>query len=225
MGIRLNSNRTLATARASFAGVPVASAVLFLEPFDWRNRRAFGHDMFSGSKRRAALIGYIFSPFRMDYLMRPRVDDDISLLVLKIYSGEETAAASLMYDSRVADPSIDRVTQPPFMHTAKVAFDDCAWTVVLSSTTAEDNGIGFNIKQLGRIFAPFQRLHGRDAYEGAGMELPICKKMVLRHGGAIPAESEPGKGTAFIFTLAAVETATRTQSRLGVATESRQVTV
>jgi len=67
----------------------------------------------------------------------------------------------------------------------------------------EDNGIGFDEKYLQRIFAPFQRLHGRGAYEGAGMGLAICHKIIERHGGSITATSIPGKGSAFIVTLPA----------------------
>ena len=65
----------------------------------------------------------------------------------------------------------------------------------------EDNGIGFDEKYLDRIFAPFQRLHGRSAYEGTGMGLAICRKIVERHGGSITAKSKPGEGSTFIITL------------------------
>jgi light-regulated signal transduction histidine kinase (bacteriophytochrome) len=65
----------------------------------------------------------------------------------------------------------------------------------------EDNGIGFDERYLDRIFMPFQRLHGRSGYEGVGMGLAICKKIVERHGGGITAKSEPGKGATFIVTL------------------------
>ena len=65
----------------------------------------------------------------------------------------------------------------------------------------EDNGIGFDEKYLDRIFAPFQRLHGRSAYEGTGMGLAICRKIAERHGGSITAKSKPGAGSTFIITL------------------------
>jgi PAS domain S-box-containing protein len=65
----------------------------------------------------------------------------------------------------------------------------------------EDNGIGFDPKYLDRIFQPFQRLHGRGEYEGSGMGLAICRKIVERHGGEITARSIPGMGTTFLITL------------------------
>jgi light-regulated signal transduction histidine kinase (bacteriophytochrome) len=68
----------------------------------------------------------------------------------------------------------------------------------------EDNGIGFEEQYIDRIFAPFQRLHGRDSrYEGTGMGLAICRKIVERHGGTMRAESNPGKGSRFIVILEA----------------------
>ena len=69
--------------------------------------------------------------------------------------------------------------------------------------TVTDNGIGFDEKYLDRIFTPFQRLHGRDTYEGTGIGLAVCRKIVERHGGTLTAESEPGKGSTFIATLPA----------------------
>ncbi len=65
----------------------------------------------------------------------------------------------------------------------------------------EDNGIGFDPQYLERIFLPFQRLNPRDAYEGTGIGLAICRKIVERHGGTISAMSEPNKGTQFIVEL------------------------
>ena len=67
----------------------------------------------------------------------------------------------------------------------------------------EDNGIGFDEKYLDRIFTPFQRLHGRGVYEGTGIGLAICRKIVERHGGTITAKSAAGKGSTFLVTLPA----------------------
>jgi signal transduction histidine kinase len=66
----------------------------------------------------------------------------------------------------------------------------------------EDNGIGFDDKYVDRIFRPFQRLHGRTSkYDGTGMGLAICRKIVERHGGSITARSAPGHGTTFIVQI------------------------
>jgi signal transduction histidine kinase len=65
----------------------------------------------------------------------------------------------------------------------------------------QDNGIGFDEKHSERIFAVFQRLHSREEYEGTGIGLAVCRKIVERHGGDISATSTPGEGADFVVTL------------------------
>lgn len=70
----------------------------------------------------------------------------------------------------------------------------------------EDDGIGLKNSAAGTIFEPFRRLHPPHDYEGTGIGLAICKKIVERHGGQIWVESEPGRGARFLFTLPLAET-------------------
>ena len=65
----------------------------------------------------------------------------------------------------------------------------------------EDNGVGFDEQYLDRIFAPFQRLHGKSQFEGTGMGLAICRRIAERHAGEITARSRPGEGATFVVTL------------------------
>src|SRR5690554_5571789 len=67
--------------------------------------------------------------------------------------------------------------------------------------TVADNGIGFDEKYTDKIFAVFQRLHGRSTYEGTGIGLSICKKICENHKGGITAESSEGNGATFIVFL------------------------
>ena len=87
-----------------------------------------------------------------------------------------------------------RSEQPPRIYVAATTAGK-AWVFSVG-----DNGIGIDPKHADRIFSVFKRVHN-DAYPGAGMGLPIAKRIIENHGGAISVESRLGQGAIFSFTL------------------------
>jgi signal transduction histidine kinase len=71
----------------------------------------------------------------------------------------------------------------------------------LAEITITDNGIGFDQKYANRIFRAFERLHGAGEYQGTGIGLALCRRIVERHGGTIRADSAPGRGSTFTISL------------------------
>ncbi|MGV3719749.1 MAG: sensor histidine kinase, partial [Actinomycetota bacterium] len=90
-----------------------------------------------------------------------------------------------------------RAAEPPRIHvSAQRTGRD--WEIAIA-----DNGIGIEPEYRERIFAIFQRLHGKGDYPGTGIGLAICKKIISRHGGRIWVDSEFGKGSTVYFTIPA----------------------
>jgi len=89
----------------------------------------------------------------------------------------------------------DKGVTPKIIIKAKEVSDDKVRIEV------QDNGIGIATEYRDEIFKMFKRLHSRQEYDGCGIGLSVCKKIVNRHAGRIGVESEPGKGSTFWFTI------------------------
>ena len=109
-----------------------------------------------------------------------------------------------------ADPSqMRQLFQNLLSNALKFSRDGVPPVVTVSATVEEDrvrievadNGIGFDEKYRDRIFEVFQRLHGRTEYEGSGIGLSICRKIVERHHGTIIPYSQPDSGATFVIIL------------------------
>ncbi len=111
-----------------------------------------------------------------------------------------TADAALLgrvFQNLISNAIKFRGADPPLVRIAAERRGD-EWVFSVS-----DNGIGMAAEYLDRIFQPFERLHSRDDYPGSGVGLAVCRRVIERHGGRIWAESSPGQGSTFFFTLPA----------------------
>lgn len=97
---------------------------------------------------------------------------------------------------------------PPHIHISSRSMGEGspgASGAAMCEITLRDNGIGFDPKYGDQIFGIFQRLQGRDEYEGTGIGLSICRKIVESHNGSIEATGVPGEGATFVIRLAMVQ--------------------
>jgi light-regulated signal transduction histidine kinase (bacteriophytochrome) len=113
---------------------------------------------------------------------------------LPMVMGDEVQLTQL-FQNLLANAIKFQGQKTPLIHVSAQT-DEHGWRLAV-----KDNGIGIAPEHQERIFAIFQRLHGRQEYPGTGIGLALCKKIVERHGGRIWLQSEPGKGAIFYFNL------------------------
>jgi PAS domain S-box-containing protein len=173
--------------------------------------------MIAATVRMRTLINDLLDFSRITTMAKPFVPVDLGLTVKEVWSDLEARTSETKARIEVCDlPTIDadpmqmrQLLQNLIGNGLKFHAPDVAPIIKISGEnggpnyklSVADNGIGFDEKYLDRIFAVFQRLHGRMEYEGTGIGLAICRKIAERHGGQIGAHSAPGAGSIFTVTL------------------------
>jgi signal transduction histidine kinase len=125
--------------------------------------------------------GYNISPFQVQEGMVVYADSSLLRIMM-----ENLLDNAWKYSSKIAHPRIE------------------VGSMVEEGNTiyfVRDNGIGFDMVFVGKLFGAFQRLHRADEFPGTGVGLATVKRIMHRHGGEIWAEGEPGKGAVFRFTF------------------------
>jgi signal transduction histidine kinase len=169
-----------------------------------------------GAHRMRALINDLLTYSRVETKKKPLAPIDLNQVMTRVLQNLQPALedkqAIVTYDSL---PKIDadesqmlQLFQNFISNGIKFNRESCPMVHVSAVRmnsewrfTVADNGIGISREHAERIFVIFQRLHTRSEYEGSGIGLSICKKIVERHGGRIWLESELGAGTRFFFTI------------------------
>jgi signal transduction histidine kinase/PAS domain-containing protein len=187
----------------------------YRERLDERAVRYFGF-VTDGAKRMQTLINDLLSYSRVDQAEIPQVPTSLETVLQgtlhDLNSLIQGTAAEISHDplptlrvnpsqmgqllqNLIGNAIKFRNEQPPRIHLS-ARQEDGEWLI-----SVQDNGIGFNHQYAERIFKLFKRMHSEEKYPGTGIGLAICKKIVERHGGRIWAESKPGRGATFYFTI------------------------
>ncbi|CUW40709.1 Signal transduction histidine kinase [Magnetospirillum sp. XM-1] len=119
----------------------------------------------------------------------------VSIAPLPTIEADESQLSSLFQNLLGNALKYRHPERPPVIHIEAVRLSNSIWRFAV-----KDNGIGIEPEHFERIFVIFQRLHADSAYEGTGIGLALCQRIVTRLGGRIWVESKPGEGSTFYFT-------------------------
>lgn len=174
--------------------------------------------MLSAAIRMRTLIGDLLAYSQVTARVEPFASTDLARIAREVIADLETAIADGGGRVEVGDlPVIEadalqmrQLFQNLLGNALKFRKEDEPLVVQLACSsprdqhctlTVTDNGIGFSEEYAEKIFKMFERLHGRMEYEGSGIGLAICRKIVERHGGTIAARGTAGQGATFTVTL------------------------
>jgi light-regulated signal transduction histidine kinase (bacteriophytochrome) len=179
--------------------------------------------MLSAAARMRTLVSDVLRYSQVTTRVQPFVRTDLARVAREVIADLETSIAESGGRVEVGElPVIDadalqmrQLLQNLLGNALKYRQRDTPPVVRLGSSnggpnckiTVSDNGIGFNEKNAAKIFRMFVRLHGRAEYEGSGIGLAICRKIVERHSGTIAATGTAGAGATFTVTLPVTQAA------------------
>jgi light-regulated signal transduction histidine kinase (bacteriophytochrome) len=184
--------------------------------FDEEGRRIIGV-ILRNSEKMSALIDDLLAFSRVGRGVINKSDIDMATLVGKVYSdlilsGDHAAAKFSLGDlpDAKADPALlTQVWTNLIGNAFKYSSKNPAPEVVVNGVVRDgeciysikDNGVGFDMRYYEKLFGVFQRLHSETEFHGTGVGLAIAQRIVIRHGGRVWAESVPGRGATFYFSL------------------------
>jgi PAS domain S-box-containing protein len=172
----------------------------------------------AGTKRMETLINDLLAYSRIASQAQPLVQTNGATVLVNVLANLQVALAesgavvthdelpvveadptqlAQVFQNLIGNAIKFRGARTPVIHVSAENHEG-TWTFAVA-----DNGIGIEPQYYDRIFQVFQRLHTRTEYQGTGIGLAVCKKIVERHGGSIWIESQPGTGSTFRFTLSA----------------------
>lgn len=153
-------------------------------------------------KKEEAVDMAMLARLAADQMGAVAADAVISIGALPIVQGDENEILRL-FENLIGNAVKFRSDRQPEVH-VDASLEAGEWVF-----SVRDNGIGIDPADHGRIFEEFQRLHSVSRYEGSGIGLSVCRRIVQRHQGRIWVESTPGEGATFRFTIPQTPAATR----------------